>query len=43
VSGSSFIVSFSAAAGTASGFSNPTVNVVLGGYPVLISFPVRVT
>jgi hypothetical protein len=43
VSGPSFIVSFSAAASTASGFYNPTVNVSLGGYNVLISFPVRVS
>jgi hypothetical protein len=43
VSGPSFIVSFSAAASTASGFYNPTVNVVMGGYTVLISFPVRVS
>ena len=43
VSGPSFIVSFSAAAGTASGFYNPVVSVVLGGYTVLISFPVKVS
>ncbi len=42
VTGSSFDVSFSASAGAGSGFYQPTVNVVLGGYAVVIAFPVQV-
>lgn len=42
VTGASFDVSFSASASSAPGFYQPTVSVVLGGYTVLIAFPVQV-
>jgi hypothetical protein len=42
VSGSSFDVSFSASSSAVSGFYQPTVSVVLGGYTVLIAFPVQI-
>ncbi len=42
VTGSSFDVSFSASSSAAAGFYQPTVSVVLGGYTVLIAFPVQV-
>ena len=42
VTGSSFDVSFSASSSAVSGFYQPTMSVVLGGYTVLIAFPVHV-
>ena len=42
VTGSSFDVSFSASSSAVSGFYQPTLSVVLGGYTVLIAFPVQV-
>ena len=43
VVGPSFIVSFSAPLATVSGFYQPTVNVTIGGYSVVIAFPAQVT
>ena len=42
VTGASFDVSFSASPSALSGFYQPTVSVTLGGYNVLIAFPVQV-
>ncbi len=42
VSGSSFEVSFSAPVGTPTGFYQPAISVVIGGYTLLILFPVQV-
>ena len=42
VAGPSFIVSFSAPLATVSGFYQPTVNVTIGGYSVVIAFPAQV-
>lgn len=42
VTGASFDVSFSASPSALSGFYQPTVSVMIGGYSVLIAFPVQV-
>ena len=42
VIGASFDVSFSASPSALSGFYQPTVSVMIGGYSVLIAFPVQV-